>query len=145
MIFHVLNRANNCDDMFETPEDYLAFLRVMRDTLDKRPMRILNYCLLSNHWHLLLWPESDDGLGAFMQTITKPHAGRWRRHRQTVGEARRMPCGNHIEQLGLAPHNEHAQVLRATSLLAGAFLIVIYSALALLASCRCVCFERMRT
>lgn len=35
MVFHVLNRANNRDEMFETDEDYLAFLRVMRDTLEK--------------------------------------------------------------------------------------------------------------
>lgn len=46
MIFHVLNRANNRGDMFETPVDYLDFLRVMHDTLDKKPMRILNYCLM---------------------------------------------------------------------------------------------------
>ena len=59
MVFHVLNRANNRDDMFETAEDYLAFLRVMRDTLDKKPMRILSYCLMSNHWHMVLWPEGD--------------------------------------------------------------------------------------
>ncbi len=86
MVFHVLNRANNRDDMFETPEDFLAFLRVMRDTLNKKSMRILSYCLMSNHWHMMLWPERDGDLGAFMQTVTTTHAGRWRRHRQTVGE-----------------------------------------------------------
>jgi putative transposase len=87
---HVLNRANNRDDMFVTAEDYLAFLRaflrVMRDTLDKKPMRILSYCLMSNHWHMVLWPEGDGDLGAFMQTVTTTHAGRWRRHRQSVGQ-----------------------------------------------------------
>ena len=41
MVFHVLNRANNQDEMFEKGEDYLAFLRVMRDTSEKKPMRIL--------------------------------------------------------------------------------------------------------
>ncbi len=31
MVFHALNRANNRDEVFEDEEDYLAFLRVMRD------------------------------------------------------------------------------------------------------------------
>ena len=86
MVFHVLNRANNRDPMFEEDEDYLAFLRVMRDTLEKKPMRILAFCLMPNHWHLLLWPERDNDLGNFMQTITTTHVRRWRLHRQTVGE-----------------------------------------------------------
>ncbi len=29
MVFHVLNRANNRDEIFEDDEDYLAFPRVM--------------------------------------------------------------------------------------------------------------------
>jgi putative transposase len=37
MIFHVLNRANNRDRIFDTPDDYRALLRVVRDTLDDKP------------------------------------------------------------------------------------------------------------
>lgn len=48
VIFHVMNWANNRDNMFESPEDFLACLRVMRDTLDKKRMRILSYCLIEN-------------------------------------------------------------------------------------------------
>lgn len=86
MVFHVLNRANNRDEMFEKDEDYLAFLRLLGDTLQKRPMRILAYCLMPNHWHLLLWPERDNDLGNFMQALTTTHVRRWRLHRRTVGE-----------------------------------------------------------
>ena len=46
MIFHVLNRANNRDRMFQTPEDFCAFLRVVSDALEAKPMRILGYCLM---------------------------------------------------------------------------------------------------
>ena len=55
MVFHVLNRANSRDPMFEEDEDDLAFLRVMRDTLEKKPMHILAFYLMPNHWHLLLF------------------------------------------------------------------------------------------
>jgi hypothetical protein len=30
-------------------------------------MRIVSYCLMSNHWHLVVWPKNDGDLGAFMQ------------------------------------------------------------------------------
>jgi putative transposase len=85
MIFHVLNRANNRDSIFRTDEDYLAFLRVMCDIQVKKPMRILSFCLMPNHWHLILWPELDGQLGRFMQAITTTHVRRWRLNRQTVG------------------------------------------------------------
>ena len=37
-------------------------------------MRIVAYCLMSNHWHLVLWPQHDGDLGAFMQKLTITHA-----------------------------------------------------------------------
>ena len=86
MIFHVLNRANNRDPMFQSPEDFQAFLRVVSDTLKFKPMRILGFCLMSNHWHLVLWPEKNGDLGNFMQQMTTTHVRRWRLHRQSVGE-----------------------------------------------------------
>jgi putative transposase len=38
---------------FESEGDYLAFLRVMSQTSEQAPMRILAWCLMPNHWHLL--------------------------------------------------------------------------------------------
>ena len=84
-LFHVLNRANNRERMFTKDKDYLAFLRVLCDTLQKQPMRILAFCLMPNHWHLLLWPEQDGGMGAFMQAVTTTHVRRWRSYRHSVG------------------------------------------------------------
>jgi putative transposase len=72
--------------MFQTPEDFCAFLRVVADTLEAKPMRILSYCLMSNHWHFLLWPENDGDLGAFMQQMTTTHVRRWRLNRKSVGD-----------------------------------------------------------
>jgi putative transposase len=91
MIFHVLNRANNRDRIFATDADYLAFLRVLRDAQEKQlrqkqqPTRILAYCLMPNHWHLILWPRREGELGAFLQTVTTTHVRRWRLFRQSVG------------------------------------------------------------
>ena len=72
--------------MFEHDEDYRAFLRVLRDTQSEQPMRLLAYCLMPNHWRLLLWPRREGELGAFMQAVTATHVRRWRLNRRTVGE-----------------------------------------------------------
>jgi putative transposase len=81
-----LNRANGGATIFATDADYGAFERVMADTLRRIPMRALAYCLMPNHWHLVLWPRGDGDLGQFMQRLTTTHVRRWRLHRQSVGE-----------------------------------------------------------
>ena len=85
MVFHVLNRGNDRRALFEQGSDFAAFLRVMRETQERVDMRILAYCLMPNHWHLLLWPEEDGALAAFLQRLTTTHVRRWHLHHQTVG------------------------------------------------------------
>jgi putative transposase len=85
MVFHVLNRGVARMQLFEKPADFRAFERVLQETLDDAPMRICAYCLMPNHWHLLLWPEGDGDLAAFMQRLTITHVRRWQEHRGYVG------------------------------------------------------------
>ncbi|HWE03938.1 MAG TPA: transposase [Tepidisphaeraceae bacterium] len=40
---------------------------------------------MSNHWHLLLWPERDGDLARFMQKLTITHVRRWGEYRCRVG------------------------------------------------------------
>ncbi len=85
MIFHVLNRGVGRMRLFLTDADFEAFERILAKTLETRPMRIVSYCLMSNHWHLVLWPKDDGDLGAFMQKLTITHARNWQEHRRRVG------------------------------------------------------------
>jgi SnoaL-like domain len=39
------------------------FERVNVETHERQPIRILSYCVLSNHWHFVVWPEEDGQLG----------------------------------------------------------------------------------
>ncbi|MBN2447303.1 MAG: transposase [Phycisphaerae bacterium] len=86
VVFHALNRGNSRARLFFHDKDYAAFERVLAETLEHVPLRLLAYCLMPNHWHLLLWPERDGQLGRFMQRLTTTHARRWRSVRQQVGE-----------------------------------------------------------
>ena len=48
-------------------------------------MRICDYAVMPNHWHLLLWPERDGELAKFMQRLTITHVRRWQQHRGYAG------------------------------------------------------------
>ena len=77
MVFHVLNRGVGRRMLFTKDEDFLAFERVIEESLRTRRMRLCAYCLMSNHWHFILWPERDGDLPAFMQ--------RWKQRTTSTG------------------------------------------------------------
>lgn len=85
MVFHALNRANAQAQIFYTPEDYAAFEAVLAEARDRTGMRVLSYCLMPNHWHLVLWPKQDGDLSRFMGWLTLTHTQRWHAHYQTTG------------------------------------------------------------
>ena len=72
--------------IFEDEGDYRAFEALLRETSERFKLRVLAYCLMPNHWHIVLWPRGDEDLGRFMQRLTTTHVRRWRLHRQLVGE-----------------------------------------------------------
>ncbi len=77
-VFHVLNRAIQDLVLFENASDYEAFLRILTESAERIPMRLLAYAVMPNHWHLVMWPPSDDGLSPFMKSLTARHAQQWR-------------------------------------------------------------------
>jgi len=85
LVYHVINRGVGKNDLFCEDDDYFAFEQVIQETLEKRPMRILSYCLVKNHWHFVLWPENDGDLARFMQRLTVTHVTRWQQSHDMVG------------------------------------------------------------
>jgi putative transposase len=84
--FHVLNRASRKAPLFKRPPDYRAFLEVLSQGLARHPVRLVAYCILSNHWHLILGPTDPSTLSRLMHWVTVTHAVRWHRRRKTVGQ-----------------------------------------------------------
>jgi putative transposase len=84
-VYHVLNRANARLRIFHKDADYVAFENVLAEAVPRVGMRLLAYCLLPNHWHLVLWPRHDGELSRFMAWLTLTHTQRWHAHRHTVG------------------------------------------------------------
>ena len=76
IIYHVLNRANGRSQLFDKPEDYAAFERIMVAAMRRSPIRLLAYCLMPNHWHMVLWPKKDGEMTEFLRWLTLTHSQR---------------------------------------------------------------------
>ena len=85
VIYHVLNRGVQRQNLFDSPDDFAAFVRVLHEVMQAVPIRLLGYCLMSNHWHLVIWPQRDGQLARFMQRLTVTHVRRWVEFRGRVG------------------------------------------------------------
>jgi putative transposase len=85
IVYHVLNRAVARIDLFKSAKDHLAFQQTLREAHARLPVDVLSYCVMLNHWHLVLRPLKDGDLSAFMQWLTLAHAQRWRTAHHSIG------------------------------------------------------------
>jgi putative transposase len=84
-VYHILNRSVGRLHLFTKDADFEVFQRVMVEAHQRHPIRILSYCVLSNHWHFVVWPEADGQVTAFFRWLAHTHAMRWRVAHRTVG------------------------------------------------------------
>jgi len=78
--YHVLNRGNARSQVFHKEGDYAAFLQAMSESSVRLPMRLLAYCLMPNHFHLVLRPHGDGVLSRWMQWLMTTHVRRYLKH-----------------------------------------------------------------
>lgn len=87
VVYHLLNRRVMRLRMFEKAEDYAAFERVLAEGLDRPDApKLLAYCLMPNHWHLVVRAGAATDLSTWMQWVTVTHTHRWHAHHHTAGE-----------------------------------------------------------
>ena len=80
LVYHALNRGNNRGDVFGDDADRVAFLEALAQTKDRYPFRLFGYCLMTNHFHLLIRPESGQSISRILQSLTVTHT--WRSHKR---------------------------------------------------------------
>ena len=61
-IYHALNRGNARREIFHKDADYEAFLRTLDEGLRRYPVQLFSFCLMPNHWHLVLRPQKDGAM-----------------------------------------------------------------------------------
>ncbi|UCD74744.1 MAG: transposase [Phycisphaerales bacterium] len=83
--YHVLNRGNAGSKVFHKDADYQAFVDLLNNACARLPLSILSYCLMPNHFHLVLQPKGQDDLSRWMQWLMTSHVRRYHRHHGTFG------------------------------------------------------------
>ncbi len=78
--YHVLNRANDRRIIFNSDGDFAAFEAVLDASLDRSGgnVELLAYCVMGNHWHLVIRTRRDGAMGDCMKWMTTTHASRHR-------------------------------------------------------------------
>lgn len=85
-IYHMLNRSNRKATIFHREADYEAFERILAEALERVQLKMFAYCLMPNHWHLLVSPEVDGEMSRFAQWLGLTHTQRYHAHYETTGE-----------------------------------------------------------
>ena len=85
-VYHVMNRANARVKIFDNDQDYKDFENILEEAVKKYNMRLLAYCIMPKHWHLLLYPKKDGDLSLFMGWLTNTHTRRWHTLKGTIGQ-----------------------------------------------------------
>ena len=78
-IYHVMLRGVNRDAIFLEDADRERFLRALTLTREASGCRVLAYCLMTNHVHLVL-RTGDEPLGAAVKRLCVRYAG-WFNHK----------------------------------------------------------------
>ena len=84
-VYHVLNRACERRTIFRNASEYWAFIDLLEAAQTRIPMRICAYAVMPNHWHLVVWPEADNAVSAYIHWVTTMHSLQFRRLRGDVG------------------------------------------------------------
>lgn len=83
--YHVINRGNGGAVVFRKRADYLRFAEMLSQACDRLPLRVVCWCLMPNHFHLVLWPHEDGDLSRWMQWLMTCHVRRYHRHYNSSG------------------------------------------------------------
>ena len=83
IVYHVYNRGNARSDVFQTVEDYGEFLALLCEGEERT--RLLAYCLLPSHFHLVVWPREDGELSHWMQWLTTTQVRRYLSRHESSG------------------------------------------------------------
>ena len=85
LVWHVMNRAIQGVTLFEYPNDYEAFLSILTAAVPEHRIELFAYCVMPNHFHLVVRALTGAKLSRFMQSTTTAHAQQWRVERKTTG------------------------------------------------------------
>jgi putative transposase len=72
-IYHIINRGNRREAVFHDNYDYEKFLKLLIESKEKYAVKIYAYCLMPNHFHLVIYTKYADSLSQAMHWISSSY------------------------------------------------------------------------
>ena len=105
-IYHVMARGNRRKVIFHNAEDKQRFINIMLNKNRDQEFSLLAYCIMDNHYHLLIKEENED-LGTIMKILNTSYAMYYNNKYEGVGHVfqgryKSEPINNDAYLLGAA-------------------------------------------
>ncbi len=71
--------------MFRSDKYHVAFETVLVEATERLGTPLLAWCVMPNHWHLVVWPQKVGELSEFVRWLTVTHTQRWHAAHRTSG------------------------------------------------------------
>lgn len=85
IIYHVINRGNGRQEVFHKERDYNAFLKLIKEAKRRYSVKLFAYCLMPNHFHMVVKPDRGEELSRWMQWVMTSHVRRYHKHYGSSG------------------------------------------------------------
>ena len=82
---HVTQRGNNRRRIFDSDQDRLLYLKLLRAYSERHGLRLWGYCLMDNHVHLIVVPSRGDSLARALRQTHSDYARYLNIIRRTTG------------------------------------------------------------
>jgi REP element-mobilizing transposase RayT len=89
--YHLYNRGNRKAPIFHDDRDYLHFLRQLRDYSKSYAVALIAYCLMPNHYHLMMRQDGDNAISRLMQAFGTSLSRTYNEKYRTVGSLLQGP------------------------------------------------------
>ncbi len=83
--YHVMNRGRHGEPVFRKQDDYHIFIELLKETVDMWNLRVGAYCLIPNHYHLLI-QTPDANLSRCMRHLNGVYTQRFNRNHLFDGQ-----------------------------------------------------------
>jgi putative transposase len=85
IVYHVINRGNGRQGGFHKEKDYEAFMKLITEAKERHSVKLYGYCLMPNHFHMVVRPDRGEELSRWMQWLMTSHVRRYHRHYESSG------------------------------------------------------------
>ena len=73
-IFHVMAQGINRENIFQSNNEKEKYLNILKENLDKVDVKVISYCIMSNHVHLLLFSNNPSNVANLMSKLNTKYA-----------------------------------------------------------------------